>query len=137
MTTPCCICNYMPKKSACGGLFADSLGGVDQLHHELVPQHLLDLLLRLTPGRNSLCQELASLWCQAKRLRAPVLVGHYFQPATSLHSFDVAAEGRNVEMEMFANFNGASRAHLGGGDEICSSGSPSGQATAGRRRRCW
>src|SRR6185437_17141257 len=30
---------------------------------------------------------------------------------------DVAAEGRNVEMEMLANFNGASRAQLGGGDQ--------------------
>ena len=108
----------MGKKSQlAAAAFADSLHGLVQLLHEPVPKNLLDLLLRLAPGRNRLFQELASLWCQAKRLRAAILVGHNFQPATSLHSFDVAAEGRNVEMQMFANFNGASRTHLGGGDQ--------------------
>src|SRR5260221_12746123 len=98
MAAPCCICNYMRKKSACGGPFADSFHGLVQLVHEPIPKNLLDLLLRLAPGRNRLFQELASLGGQAKRLRAAILVGHNFQPATSLHSFDVAAEGRNVEM---------------------------------------
>ena len=36
-----------------------------QLLHEPVPKHLLDLLLRLAPGRNRRFQERASLWCQA------------------------------------------------------------------------
>src|SRR5882724_4993276 len=101
------------KKSPCGGPLADSFHGLAQLLHEPVPKNFLDLLLRLAPGRNRLLQELASLWCQAKRLRAAVLVRHNFQPATSLHAFDVAAEGRNVEMQMFANLNRTSRTHLG------------------------
>src|SRR4030095_11918819 len=105
------------KKSAYGGLFADSFHGLIQRLHNPIPKGLLDLLLRLAPGRNRRFQELASLWCQAKRLRAAILVGHHFQPATSLHAFDVAAEGRHVEMEMFAHVNGASRPHLGGGDQ--------------------
>src|SRR5207249_605957 len=118
VTAPRCICNYTAKKiSACGVPVADSLHGWVQLLHEPAPKNLLDLLLRLAPGRNRLFQELASLWCQAKRLRAAILVRHNFQPATSLHAFDVAAEGRNVEMQMFANLNRTSRAHLGGGDE--------------------
>src|SRR5437899_3369808 len=99
MAAPGCICNYVgKKKSACRAPFADSLHGLVQLLHEPVPKNLLDLLLRLAPGRNRRFQEFASLWCQAKRLRAAILIGHNFQPATSLHSFDVAAEGRNVEM---------------------------------------
>src|SRR5438067_12948665 len=98
MAAPCCIYNYMVKKSACRAPFADALHGLVQLLHEPVPKNLLDLLLRLAPGRNRLFQKLATLWCQAKRLRAAILVGHNFQPATSLHSFDVAAEVRNVEM---------------------------------------
>src|SRR5438067_10865901 len=98
MAAPCCIYNYMVKKSACGAPFADSLHGLVQLLHEPVPKNLLDLLLRLAPGRNRLFQELASLWCQAKRLRAAILVGHNLQPATSPHSFDVAAEGRTAEL---------------------------------------
>src|SRR4051812_16188689 len=101
MAAPCCICNYVGKKSACRAPFADSLHGLVQVPHKPVPKNLLDLLLCLAPGRNRLFQELASLGCQAKRLRAAILVGHNLQPATSLHSFDVAAEGRNVEMEMF------------------------------------
>src|SRR5436309_15956928 len=117
MVAPCCIDNYMGKKSACRAPCADSLHGLVQRLHEPVPKNLLNVLLRLAPGRNRLFQKLASLWCQPKRLRAAILVGHNFQPATSLHSFDVAAEGRNVEMEMFANFNGASSPHLGGGDQ--------------------
>src|SRR5438046_742004 len=98
MAAPCCICNYVEKKSPCGGLFADSFHGLIQLLHKPIPKNLLDLLLRLAPSWNRLFQELAPLWRQAKRLRAPILVGHNFQPGTSLHSFDVAAEGRNVEM---------------------------------------
>src|SRR5437868_7080661 len=91
------------KRSTSDRPFADSLHGpvADdsvQLLHESVPKNLLDLLLRLAPSRNRLFQKLASLRCQAKRLRAAILVGHNFQPATSLHPFDVAAEGRNVEM---------------------------------------
>src|SRR5437868_11230236 len=93
-----CIYNYVAKKSACGGPLADSPHGLVQLLHEPVPKNLLDLLLRLAPGRYCLFQEFASLRRQAKRLRAAVLVEHNFQPATSLHSFDVAAEGRSVEM---------------------------------------
>src|SRR5437868_1535884 len=93
------------KKSACGGLFADSFHGLVQLLHKPISENVLDLLLRRAPGRNRPFQELASLRCQAKGLRASVFVRHHFQPATSLHSFDVAAEGRSVEMEMFANFN--------------------------------
>src|SRR5256885_13719138 len=89
---------YGQKNSACRGPLADSLHGLVQLLHEPIPKSLLDLLLRLAPGRNRLFQELVSLRCQAKRLRAAILVGHNFQPAASLHSFDVAAEGRNVEM---------------------------------------
>src|SRR5438093_9103321 len=105
------------KRSTSDRPLADSFHGLAQLLHEPVPKNFLDLLLRFAPGRNRLFQELASLWCQAKRLRAAVLVRHNFQPATSLHAFDVAAEGRNVEMQMFANLNRTSRAHLGGGDE--------------------
>src|SRR2546421_3685025 len=105
------------KRSTSDRPFADSLHGLVQLLHEPVPKNLLDLLLRLAPGRYRLFQEFASLRRQAKRLRAAVLVEHNFQPATSLHSFDVAAEGRSVEMQIFADFNGASRSHLGGGDQ--------------------
>src|SRR5215208_2239589 len=101
------------KRSTSDRPFADSFHGLIQLLHEPVPKNLLDLLLRLAPSRNRLFQELATLRRQAKRLRAAILFGHHFQPATSLHSFDVAAEGRNVEMQMFAHFNGASRSHLG------------------------
>src|SRR3954469_14997266 len=98
MAAPCCICKYLAKKiSACGAPFVDSLHGLVQLLHEPIPKNLLDLLLRLAPGRNRLFQELASPWCQAKRLRAAILVGHNFQPATCHHSFDVATKGRNVE----------------------------------------
>src|SRR5213596_863720 len=101
---PCCICNYLEKKiSACGGPVADSLRGLVQLLHEPVPKNLLDLLLRLPPGRNRRFQELASLWCQAKGLRAPIRVGHHFEPATSFHAVDVAAEGRHVQMQIFAD----------------------------------
>src|SRR5207237_8652433 len=99
------------KRSTSDRPFADSFHGLVQLLHEPVPKNFLDLLLRLAPGRNRRFQELASLRCQAKRLRAAILVGHNFQPATSLHSFDVAAEGRNVEMKMFANLSGANRTH--------------------------
>ncbi|MCI0458676.1 MAG: GTP-binding protein, partial [Gemmataceae bacterium] len=53
----------------------------------------------------------------AAQMDGAILVGHNPQPATGLHPFDVAAEGRNVEMQMFANFNRASRTHLGGSDE--------------------
>src|SRR5438874_5105464 len=99
MAAPRCICNYMAKKiSPCGNPIADSLYGLVQLLHEPVPKNLLDLLLRLAPGGNRFFQEIASLSCQAKRLRAAIVVGHNFQPATSLHSFDVAAECGNVEM---------------------------------------
>src|SRR5947207_11885290 len=105
------------KRSTSDRPFADSFHGLIQLLHEPVPKNLLDLLLRLAPGRNRLFQELSPLWRQTKWLRAAVLVGHHFQPATSLHAFDIAAEGRNVEMQMFANFNGPSRSHLRGGDE--------------------
>src|SRR5439155_17951057 len=89
---------WVKKKSTCRGPCSHSFHGLVQLIHEPVPKNLLDLLLRLAPGRNRLFQEIASLWCQSKRLRAAILVGHNFQPATSFHSFDVAAEGRNVEM---------------------------------------
>src|SRR5207248_11800469 len=44
-------------------------------------------------------------------------VRHNFQPATSLHAFEVAAEGRNVEMKTLANINGTCGSHLGGGDQ--------------------
>src|SRR5687768_7601537 len=98
MTAPVVYTTIWRKKSAYGGPFADSLRGLVQELHKLAPENLLDLLLRLAPGRNRLFQELASLRCQAKRLRTAVLFGHNFHPATSLHSFDVAAEGRNVEM---------------------------------------
>jgi len=57
------------NKSASGGLFADSFHGVIQLLHKPIPKNLLDLLLRLAPGRNRLFQELASLGRQSKRLR--------------------------------------------------------------------
>src|ERR1051326_6746031 len=106
-----------PATNLSSGLFADSLHRLVQLLHESVPKNLLDLLLRLAPGRNCLFQKFASQRSQTKRLRAAVFVGHHFQPTTSLHSFDVEAEGRNIEMEMFANFNGASCFHLGGGDQ--------------------
>jgi hypothetical protein len=52
-----------------------------------------------------------------KWLRTAVLVGHNFQPAASLPSFDVAIEGRNIEMQKFANFLRPSRPHLGGSDQ--------------------
>src|SRR5438874_6578022 len=97
MAAPCCICNYVAEESACRGPFSDSFHGSVQLLREPVPKNFLDLLLRLAPGRNRRFQELASVRCQAKRLRAAILVGHNFQPATRLHSFDVAAEGRNIE----------------------------------------
>src|SRR5438128_4651246 len=93
------------KRSTSDRPFADSFHGLVQLVHEPVPKNLLNLLLRLAPGRNRLFQELASLCCQTKRLRATILVGHNFQPAANLHAFDVAAEGGNVEMQMFANLN--------------------------------
>src|SRR5947209_7345483 len=84
------------KRSTSDRPLADSLHGpfADdsvQLLHEPSPESLFDLLLRLAPGWDRLFQQLASLRRQAKRLRAAVLIGHNFQPTTSLHSFDVAA----------------------------------------------
>ncbi len=83
----------------------------------LSPKNLLDLLLRRAPGRNRLFQKLASLCCQAKRLRATILVGHLFQPATSLHSFDAANEFINVDFKILADLSKLSPSHLGGVDQ--------------------
>src|SRR5436190_6332013 len=118
MAAPCCIYNYLAEKiSARLGPLADLLHRPVQLLQKSVPENLPDLLLRLAPGRNRLFQKLAALRGQAKRLRAAVGIGHHFQPAAGLHPFDVAAEGRDVEMEMLANGDRASHTGLGGGDE--------------------
>src|SRR6266536_4538922 len=108
---------YAEKKSACGAPVADALHGLVQLRHEPVPKDLLDLLLSFPPGWNRLFQELASLWCQAKRLGAPILVRHHFEPATSFHAVDVAAKSRHVELQIFADLQRADRTRRGGGNE--------------------
>src|SRR5688500_5376802 len=97
MAAPCRMHLYA-KRSTSDRPFAESFHGLIQLLHEPVPKNLLDLLLRLAPCRNRFSQQFASPRGQLKRLRASVLVGHHFEPATRLHPFDVAAEGRNFEV---------------------------------------
>src|SRR5690242_2246777 len=88
-----------------------------QLIHKLLPENRLDLMLRFAPGWDRLLQELASGRRQAKRLGAAILVRHHFQPAASLHSLNIPAEGRNVEMKNLADVTRACRTQFGGGDE--------------------
>src|ERR1041384_4835316 len=78
------------KRSTSDRPFADSFHGLVQLLREPVAKSLLDLLLRLAPGRNRLFQELASLRGQAKGLRAAIFVRDDFEPATSFHAFHIA-----------------------------------------------
>src|SRR5437773_1430645 len=108
---------YLAKKLAFYGLFADAFHGSVQLMHKRISKNPRDLLLSLVPSRNCLFQKLPSLPGQLERLRAPILVGHNFEPATNLHPFDVAAERGNAQMKVFADLQRASRAHLGGGDQ--------------------
>jgi len=88
------------KKLACVAPLLTQLHGLVQLLHERIPKNFLTCCLRVAPGRNRLFQKLASLRVRRNGCERPSSSGT-LPTSTSLHAFDVAAEGRYVEMEMF------------------------------------